>query len=117
MLDQEVLSDVKAEAILRNIRLWDYRPLHDTYTQLQALRPYYQFGEIDIDRYQINGQTRQVMLAVRELNKANLSNPTWVNRNLEFTHGFGLVMNPVDQVTPDGQPTFYIQDIPPKQRA
>ncbi len=114
VLDQEVLSDAKAEAILRNIRLWDYRPLHDTYTQLQALRPYYQFGEIDIDRYQINGQTRQVMLAVRELNKANLSNPTWVNRNLEFTHGFGLVMNPVDQVTPDGQPTFYIQDIPPK---
>nr|MBP6803425.1 UPF0182 family protein [Chloroflexota bacterium] len=114
VLDQEVLSDVKAEAILRNIRLWDYRPLHDTYTQLQALRPYYQFGEIDIDRYQINGQTRQVMLAVRELNKANLSNPTWVNRNLEFTHGFGLVMNPVDQVTPDGQPTFYIQDIPPQ---
>ncbi|MCB8983472.1 MAG: UPF0182 family protein [Ardenticatenaceae bacterium] len=114
ILDQSLVGDAKAEAILRNIRLWDYRPLHDTYTQLQALRPYYQFGEIDIDRYKINGETRQVMLAARELNKANLSNPTWVNLNLEFTHGFGVVMNPVDEVTPEGQPNFYIKDLPPQ---
>jgi uncharacterized membrane protein (UPF0182 family) len=114
ILDQELLGDEKAEAILRNIRLWDYRPLQDTYEQLQALRPYYQFGEVDIDRYTIEGQTRQVMLAVRELNKANLNNPTWVNRNLEFTHGYGLVMNPVDQITSEGQPEFYIQDLPPQ---
>ncbi|MBE2221055.1 MAG: UPF0182 family protein [Anaerolineae bacterium] len=114
LLDQQVLANAKAEAILRNIRLWDYRPLQDTYEQLQALRPYYQFGEVDIDRYTIDGQTKQVMLAVRELNKAKLNNPTWVNRNLEFTHGYGLVMNPVDQITAEGQPEFYIQDLPPQ---
>lgn len=114
LLDQEVLADAKAEAILRNIRLWDYRPLQATYEQLQALRPYYQFGEVDIDRYTIDGQTKQVMLAVRELNKANLENRSWVNLKLEFTHGYGLVMNPVDQVTTEGQPEFYIQDFPPQ---
>lgn len=102
------------QAILQNIRLWDYRPLQETYTQLQALRPYYQFGEIDIDRYEIDGETRQVMLAARELNKANLPNQSWVNRNLEFTHGFGLVMNAVDEFTADGQPIFLIQDLPPQ---
>lgn len=101
------------EASLQNVRLWDYRPLRATYTQLQALRPYYQFGEIDIDRYDVDGQMRQVMLAVRELDKSKLPNPTWVNQNLEFTHGYGLVMNPVDEVTRDGQPEFYIQDLPP----
>lgn len=103
-----------SETVLRNIRLWDYRPLQTTYTQLQALRPYYQFGEIDIDRYEINGETRQVMLAPRELDKTQLPAPSWVNRNLEFTHGYGIVMNPVDRVTPDGQPEFFIQDLPPQ---
>lgn len=101
-------------AIMQNIRLWDYRPLQATYEQLQALRPYYQFGEVDIDRYMIDGEQRQVMLATRELNKAKLQNPTWVNRNLEFTHGYGVVMNPVNLVTEDGQPEFFIQDLPPK---
>jgi len=114
LLDQALLGNEKAEAILRNIRLWDYRPLQDTYTQLQALRPYYQFGEVDIDRYTIDGETRQVMLGIRELDKSKLENPSWVNSNLEFTHGYGLVMNPVDQVTSEGQPEFYIQDIPPQ---
>ncbi len=103
-------------AIMNNIRLWDYRPLQATYEQLQALRPYYQFGEVDIDRYIINGEQRQVMLATRELNKANLQNPTWVNRNLEFTHGYGIVMNPVNQVTEEGQPEFFIQDLPPQSK-
>jgi uncharacterized membrane protein (UPF0182 family) len=101
-------------AIVKNIRLWDYRPLQQTYEQLQALRPYYQFGEVDIDRYIIDGEQRQVMLATRELNKANLQNPTWVNQNLIFTHGYGIIMNPVNQVTSDGQPEFFIQDLPPK---
>ncbi|MCB8945968.1 MAG: UPF0182 family protein [Ardenticatenaceae bacterium] len=104
------------EAILKNVRLWDYRPLRDTYEQLQALRPYYEFGEIDIDRYEIDGQTRQVMLAARELNKAELPSRSWVNENLEFTHGYGVVMNPVDEVTSDGQPQFFIQDLPPRSR-
>ena len=114
LLDQTVLGDAKADAILRNIRLWDYRLLKDTYEQLQALRPYYQFGGVDIDRYTVDGKIDQVMLAVRELDKSKLNNPTWVNRNLEFTHGYGIVMNPVEQVSSEGQPEFYVQDLPPK---
>jgi hypothetical protein len=102
------------EDVVNNVRLWDYRPLQRTYEQLQALRPYYQFSEIDIDRYEIDGEVRQVMLAGRELDKANLPAPSWVNRNLEFTHGYGVVMNPVDSITPDGQPEFFIQDLPPQ---
>lgn len=102
------------EAVVNNVRLWDYRPLQRTYEQLQALRPYYQFSEIDIDRYEIDGEVRQVMLAGRELNKNNLPAPSWVNRNLEFTHGYGIVMNPVDSITQDGQPEFFIKDLPPK---
>jgi uncharacterized membrane protein (UPF0182 family) len=102
------------EDVVRNVRLWDYRPLQRTYEQLQALRPYYQFSLIDIDRYEIDGEVRQVMLAGRELNKANLPAPSWVNRNLEFTHGYGIVMNPVDSITSDGQPEFFIQDLPPQ---
>lgn len=113
----DVLSEADLEFdgdVVQNIRLWDYRPLQATYKQLQALRPYYQFSEIDIDRYEIDGQIRQVMLAGRELDKDNLPAPSWVNRNLEFTHGYGIVMNPVDSVTPDGQPEFFIKDLPPQ---
>ena len=102
------------EDVVKNVRLWDYRPLQATYEQLQALRPYYQFSAVDIDRYEIDGEVRQVMLAGRELNKANLPAPSWVNRNLEFTHGYGIVMNPVDSITQDGQPEFFIQDLPPQ---
>ncbi len=97
-----------------NIRLWDYRPLKETYTQLQALRPYYQFGEVDIDRYEIDGEVRQIMLGTRELEKSLLPNQSWVNLNLEFTHGYGVVMNPVDQFTEDGQPLFFVKDLPPQ---
>ncbi|MDT8305052.1 MAG: UPF0182 family protein [Anaerolineae bacterium] len=102
------------EAALQNIRLWDYRPLLDTYAQLQELRPYYSFNDVDIDRYPIDGQVRQVMLSAREMDKAGLENRTWVNQRLEFTHGYGIVMNPVDRVTPQGRPAFYIQDLPPR---
>lgn len=112
-LTEEVLGNEQTATILRNIRIWDYRLLQRTYEQLQALRPYYQFSEVDIDRYRINGELRQVMLAARELNKANLNNPTWVNRSLEFTHGFGVVMNPVNETTSEGQPRFFVQDLPP----
>ncbi|MCP4363282.1 MAG: UPF0182 family protein [Chloroflexi bacterium] len=100
--------------ILKNIRLWDYRPLQDTYKQLQELRTYYQFAEVDIDRYDIDGETRQVMLATRELDKTGLETQTWLNLNLLYTHGYGIVMNPVDQFTTEGQPVFYIQDLPPQ---
>ena len=98
----------------RNIRLWDYRPLQETYTQLQALRPYYQFGQVDIDRYEIDGETRQIMFGTRELEKSELPNQSWVNRNLEFTHGYGIVMNTVDEFTEDGQPVFIVKDLPPQ---
>ncbi len=99
---------------LENVRLWDYRPLRDTYEQLQTLRTYYQFGEIDIDRYEIDDEIQQVMLGARELDKSALPSSSWVNRNLEFTHGYGIVMNPVNKFTEDGQPEFYIQDLPPR---
>lgn len=102
------------EETLRNVRLWDYRPLQQTYQQLQALRPYYEFNEIDIDRYVIDGESRQVMLAARELAKDRLPAPSWVNQNLEFTHGYGIVMNPVDEITREGQPQFFIKDLPPQ---
>lgn len=104
------------EDVLRNIRLWDWRPLQQTYRQLQGLRPYYEFNDVDIDRYEIDGQQRQVMLGTRELDKSKLPAPSWVNRNLEFTHGYGIVMNPVNEVTSDGQPSFFIQDFPPQSR-
>lgn len=102
------------EAALNNIRLWDYRPLQQTYRQLQELRPYYRFADVDIDRYEVGGEVRQVMLSAREIYKAGVSNPTWVNQRLEYTHGYGLVMNPVDQFTSQGRPVFYIQDLPPR---
>ena len=111
ILRQEDLFD--NEAALKNVRLWDYRPLLDTYSQLQELRPYYRFNEVDIDRYVINGERRQVMLAPRELDKANLPNSAWVNEKLEFTHGYGLVMNPVDRFTTQGRPEFFMSDLPP----
>lgn len=102
--------------VLSNIRLWDWRPLGQTYRQLQGLRPYYDFTDVDVDRYTIDGMQRQVMLGTRELDKSKLPAPSWVNRSLEFTHGYGIVMNPVNEVTPDGQPQFFIKDFPPQSR-
>lgn len=113
-VDELTEQDLAAnQATLKNARLWDYRPLQQTYSQLQELRPYYEFSDVDIDRYQIEGEIRQVMLAGRELNKANVT-AQWVNQKLEFTHGYGVVMNPVDKVTPQGRPEFFIKDLPPQ---
>lgn len=104
------------EATINNIRLWDSRPLLSTYRQLQELRQYYKFVNVDIDRYQINGEYRQVMLAAREMDQSLLSLPaqTWVNQTLKYTHGYGLVMSPVNKLTPEGLPELYIKDIPPQ---
>ena len=101
---------------LRNIRLWDYRPLLQTYNQVQALRQYYEFNDIDIDRYVIDGKPRQVMLGARELIRDRLSTDaqTWVNQRLVYTHGFGVAASPVAQVTRDGLPTFLLKDLPPR---
>lgn len=99
---------------VQNIRMWDYSPLLRTYKQLQAIRTYYDFPDVFIDRYSINGQNRQVMLALRELDLSKLQNPTWVNTHLEFTHGYGVVMNPVNEIAPGGLPVFFMKDLPPR---
>ncbi len=98
-----------------NIRLWDWQPLMDTYAQLQEIRTYYRFLDVDIDRYQIEGAYRQVMLSARELAPSLLSTnaQTWVNLHLLFTHGNGVVMSPVTEKSTEGLPNFYLKDIPP----
>lgn len=112
-LTAEILR--RNEIVLRNIRLWDERPLAQTIAQLQELRPYYAFSPVDVDRYRLlTGQVRQVMLAARELQKENLPARSWINERLIFTHGYGLVLNPVDEVTPEGQPNFWIRNLPPE---
>jgi uncharacterized membrane protein (UPF0182 family) len=102
------------EATLKNIRLWDYRPLQQTYQQIQAIRLYYRFLDIDLDRYTINGEVRQVALAARELDINQLQEPTWVTQRLQFTHGYGAVVNPVNEVTGDGLPQLWVKDLPPE---
>jgi uncharacterized protein len=99
---------------VKNIRLWDPRPLIATYRQLQEIRLYYDFKNVDIDRYWIQGNYTEVMLSARELNVGLLPQnaQTWVNRHLKFTHGSGLVMSPVDLRDSEGLPIFYIKDIP-----
>jgi len=111
-LTPETLSN--NEATLKNIRLWDYRPLQQTYQQIQAIRLYYRFLDIDLDRYTINDEIRQVALAARELDVSQLQDPTWVTQRLQFTHGYGVVVNPVNEVTGDGLPQLWVKDLPPE---
>jgi len=101
-----------------NIRLWDPEPLLTTYNQIQSIRLYYDFVSIDVDRYAIDGGYRQVMLGARELAPERLpaQAQTWVNRRLQFTHGYGVAMSAVNEVTPEGLPTFFLQDVPPRGR-
>jgi uncharacterized protein len=98
---------------LDNVRLWDHQQLLETFGQVQEIRTYYDFVSVDNDRYDVNGRTRQVMLSVRELNPAALPNRTWINERLVFTHGHGLTLGPVNQVTPEGLPVLFIRDLPP----
>ena len=99
---------------LQNIRLWDWRALQDTLRQIQEIRTYYDFPDIDIDRYEINGTMRQVMLAARELNVDKLpeSSRNWINEKLIYTHGYGITMNPVNGFTPEGLPTLILSNMP-----
>ncbi|MDR7415292.1 MAG: UPF0182 family protein [Armatimonadota bacterium] len=101
---------------LENVRLWDYRPLLETYRQLQALRAYYTFHDVDIDRYRIGGRARQLMLAARELDLSRLPPQarTWVNEHLVYTHGYGAVASPVNRASAEGLPEFWIRDLPPQ---
>jgi len=110
------LEDVKRESgTIRNIRIWDERPLLQTYKQIQAMRLYYDFNNVDVDRYEINNQYRQLMLSVRELmvDKLPPKANTWVNRHLTYTHGYGLAASPVNEVTREGLPRLFIKDLPP----
>jgi uncharacterized membrane protein (UPF0182 family) len=102
------------QATLQNIRLWDWRALQDTLRQIQEIRTYYDFPDIDIDRYEIDGVTRQVMLATRELNVEKLpeSSRNWINEKLIYTHGYGITMNPVNGFTPEGLPTLLLSNMP-----
>ena len=100
---------------IKNIRLIDYRPTSTVYNQLQSMRLYYKFVDVDIDRYDINGSQQQVYLSARELDQSSLdsSAQTWVNKYLKYTHGYGAVVSPVNQVTSQGQPEMWVENIPP----
>lgn len=102
------------QATLQNIRLWDWRALQDTLRQIQEIRTYYDFPDIDIDRYNIDGTMRQVMLAARELSLDKLpeSSRNWINEKLIYTHGYGITMNPVNGFTPEGLPTLILSNMP-----
>ena len=99
---------------VENIRLWDYRPLTNVYKQIQLIRPYYDFKDADVDRYMINGEYRQVLLAAREVAPEKLAeeSQTWVNRKLFYTHGIGIAMSPATEFTSEGRPIFFAKDIP-----
>jgi hypothetical protein len=99
-------------ATISNVRLWDHQPLLDTFGQLQVIRTYYDFVGVDNDRYKIGGTSRQIMLSPRELDTNSLPNRTWVNDRLTFTHGYGLTLGPVNQVTNEGLPVLFVGNLP-----
>ncbi len=108
------LSDIRDNApTIENVRLWDRGPLLETFGQLQEIRTYYDFVSVDDDRYMIDGKYRQVLLSPRELNVASLPTRTFINEHLTFTHGMGLTLSPVNQVTVEGLPVLFIRDLPP----
>jgi len=108
------LADIAANApTIENVRLWDREPLLQTFGQLQEIRTYYDFVSVDDDRYWIDGKYRQVLLSPRELNAASLPTRTFINEHLTFTHGMGLTLSPVNQVTVEGLPVLFVKDLPP----
>jgi uncharacterized protein len=110
----EAADPANNQATLQNIRLWDWHALQDTLRQIQEIRTYYDFPDIDIDRYEINGAIREVMLATRELNVDKLpeSSRNWINEKLIYTHGYGITMNPVNGFTQEGLPTLILSNMP-----
>src|SRR3984957_2172663 len=110
----EATDPANNQVTLQNIRLWDWRALQDTLRQIQEIRTYYDFPDIDIDRYEIDGAVRQVMLAARELNVEKLpeSSRNWINEKLIYTHGYGITMNPVNGFTSEGLPTLILSNMP-----
>jgi len=114
-LTRQVFAD--DQATVDNLRLWDYRPLLTTFGQQQILRRYYNFTDVDIDRYEINGAERQIMLSARELDVERLADAarTWTNERLVYTHGYGITAVPVNAVTPQGQPDYLVSGINTEQ--
>ena len=109
------LEDINNNAdTINNVRLWDHEPLLDTFGQIQEIRTYYQFASVDNDRYVVDGEYRQTMVSSRELDSDSLPNRSWVNERLQYTHGFGVALGPVNQVTAEGLPVLFIQDLPPR---
>lgn len=109
-------ASLEADSLtLKNLRLWDWRALELTYDQSQSFRQYYDFYDVDIDRYVVDGSIRQVMLALREMNPASFAEKalTWVNQRQVYTHGYGACMNPTNEFTPEGLPNYWLRDIPP----
>jgi len=117
----DVTNDLSAEhiednwATIENIRLWDHRPLQRTNNQEQAIRAYYNFPDVDVDRYTVNGRLRQVMLSSRQINASKLPVQNWVSTHLKYTHGYGLCMSPVNEIVGGkrGMPNYWVGDIPP----
>jgi uncharacterized membrane protein (UPF0182 family) len=109
------IDTARNKPLLDNVRLWDWRAFHDTITQIQALRPYYVFHDSDVDRYTIDGQYRQVLLAPRELDLTQLpaARANWINPAFIYTHGYGLVLAEVSQITTDGLPVLLVDNAPP----
>jgi uncharacterized protein len=112
LTSQDVQND---QVTINNLRLWDYTPLKSTYSQQQALRTYYSFNDIDLDRYTIAGQYVQVEISAREFDQTNLSDSAqnWVNQHLVYTHGYGAAASPVNAVVGQGLPNYVVQDVPP----
>ena len=113
------VDTVKNQALLDNVRLWDWKPFHETVTQMQALRPYYAFHDADVDRYIIDGEPRQVLLSPREIDISQLpgAQSSWINPHFIYTHGYGLVLAEVAKISPEGQPRYLVQDMPPAVNA
>jgi uncharacterized membrane protein (UPF0182 family) len=106
-------ADIAAnDATIKNIRLWDHAPLLKTYSQLQQIRTYYRFFDVDNDRYMVNGRYTQVMLSPRELSYSDLPSRNWINERLIFTHGNGITFGPVSRISSEGLPEFFVKDIP-----
>ena len=107
---------LEAKETIDNIRIWDHRPIRDVFRQLQQIRTYYVIKDVDVDRYRINDSYVQLLLAARELSTENLPSraQTWLNKHLIYTHGYGIVASPVNKVSKEGLPEFYIYDIPPE---
>ena len=113
-LNQQAIRD--NSQTITNIRINDYEPVQDFYNQTQSIRQYYDFNDVDIDRYNINGEQTQTYLAAREINESKISS-TWINRHLKYTHGYGAAVSRVDAVTASGQPDIIVKNIPPESEA